>query len=90
MTSRCRAGRFDCASGSAGGHNGLLDIQAAARAGLQPAAHPASMRQGRVPQKNYVLESFTAEQKPLMEGAFKKSIEAIGDRCAGARESRRR
>jgi PTH1 family peptidyl-tRNA hydrolase len=69
-TIRLRAG------GSAGGHNGLGDIQNA----LGPDYNRLRIgvdAPGRVPQKSYVLESFTAEQKPLMDAAFKKTVDAI-------------
>ncbi|MGN6370025.1 MAG: aminoacyl-tRNA hydrolase [Phycisphaerae bacterium] len=75
------------ASGSAGGHNGLKDIEAAMgnfafaagrkgmdynrlRIGVDPP--------GRVPQKTYVLEPFSAEQKPKVEGALKAAVEGMG------------
>jgi PTH1 family peptidyl-tRNA hydrolase len=75
------------ASGSAGGHNGLKDIELALsnlaweskksgqdyhrlRIGVDPP--------GRVPQKSYVLETFSAEQKPKVEGALKQAVEAMG------------
>jgi PTH1 family peptidyl-tRNA hydrolase len=75
------------ANGSAGGHNGLRDIESAIgniavaagkggqdyhrlRIGVDPP--------GRVPQKSYVLETFSAEQKPKIETAIKAAVEAIG------------
>lgn len=66
------------ASGSAGGHNGLKDIERAVggltyarlRIGVDPP--------GVVPQKDYVLNAFTAEQKPKMETSLKASVEAMG------------
>lgn len=74
-------------AGSPGGHNGLLDIQRAvsnlaASEGKLPVDY-CRLRigvdpPGRVPQKAYVLESFTAEQKPLMEDAFQRAVEAMG------------
>jgi peptidyl-tRNA hydrolase, PTH1 family len=80
-TIRLRAG------GSAGGHNGLLDIQAAmsspaAEAGKSPLDYNRLRigidAPGRVPQKSYVLESFSSEQKPKMEEALKRAAEAMG------------
>ncbi|HVT83433.1 MAG TPA: aminoacyl-tRNA hydrolase [Phycisphaerae bacterium] len=74
------------ASGSAGGHNGLRDIEAAL-ANLAAIAGKTGMdysrlrigvdAPGRVPQKDYVLTAFTPEQKPLLENAIKSSLEAI-------------
>jgi PTH1 family peptidyl-tRNA hydrolase len=75
------------ASGSAGGHNGLKDIELALsnlaasvkksgqdyqrlRIGVDPP--------GRVPQKSYVLETFSADQKPKLEEAIKQAVEAMG------------
>lgn len=76
------------ASGSAGGHNGLKDIQRAIgnfalmelpprkpedyprlRIGIDPP--------GRVPQKTYVLEAFSPAQKPEIDKALGKAVEAI-------------
>jgi len=66
------------ASGSAGGHNGLKDIERALggltysrlRIGVDPP--------GMVPQKDYVLNAFTPEQMPKVEAALKAAVEAIG------------
>ena len=75
------------AAGSAGGHNGLSDIQRALQSfAAAEAKLPVDYNRlrigvdppGRVPQKSYVLESFTAEQKGVMDGAFKRAVEAIG------------
>jgi PTH1 family peptidyl-tRNA hydrolase len=75
------------ASGSAGGHNGLKDIEAAV-SNLAAAAGKKGMDYnrlrigvdppGRVPQKNYVLEPFSGEQKPKVEGALRQAVEGIG------------
>lgn len=73
--------------GSAGGHNGLRDIERAMNSFAQndgkKSSDYARLRigvdaPGRVPQATYVLESFTSGQKPLMEESFKKAVEAIG------------
>ncbi len=74
-------------SGSPGGHNGLRDIERAVSSqaqleGKKPSEY-ARLRigvdaPGRVPQKDYVLEAFTSEQKPKMEESFKHAVEAIG------------
>jgi peptidyl-tRNA hydrolase, PTH1 family len=75
------------ASGSAGGHNGLKDIELAIsnlatsegktgldyhrlRVGIDPP--------GVVPQKSYVLQAFTPEQKPRIDAALKLAVDAIG------------
>jgi PTH1 family peptidyl-tRNA hydrolase len=75
------------ATGSAGGHNGLRDIEAAlssfaALAG-KTAMDYARLRigvdpPGRVPQKDYVLTPFTPAQKPEIESALNSAVDAIG------------
>ena len=75
------------ASGSAGGHNGLKDIEAAI-SNLATASGKTGLDYnrlrigidppGRVPQKSYVLEPFNADQKPKMDAALKQSVDAIG------------
>jgi len=74
------------ASGSAGGHNGLKDIESAVsnlaalsgktgqdyarlRIGVDPP--------GPVPQKSYVLQAFSPEQKPKIDAALKRALDAI-------------
>ena len=74
------------ASGSAGGHNGLRDIERAVssladlsgktgqdyqrlRIGVDPP--------GIVPQKDYVLGVFTAEQKPKVHAALEQAAQAM-------------
>ena len=75
------------ATGSAGGHNGLKDIEAAmgnfAAAAGRKGLDYHRLRigvdaPGRVPQKDYVLEPFSAVQKPLVVGALTSAVEAIG------------
>lgn len=73
------------AAGSPGGHNGLLDIQRAvsnlaASEGKLPVDY-ARLRigidpPGRVPQKSYVLEAFTEQQKPLIADALNRAADA--------------
>lgn len=76
------------ASGSAGGHNGLRDIQAAlgnfALMEMPPKKPEDYPRlrigidpPGRVPQKNYVLEPFSPAQKPQLEQALQDAVDAI-------------
>jgi len=74
------------ASGSAGGHNGLKDIEGAlfnlaTAEGKLPVDYQRLRigidSPGRVPQKAYVLESFSAEQKLAVEGALKLAVEAV-------------
>lgn len=74
------------ASGSAGGHNGLKDIEramgnvaaAAGKAGqeyqrLRIGVDPP----GRIPQKDYVLTAFFPEQKGKVEASLKAAVEAM-------------
>lgn len=74
------------ASGSAGGHNGLKDIElalgnlaaTAGKAGQDYARLRIGVDPpGRIPQKDYVLTAFTPEQKPLIEKAIKDATEAM-------------
>jgi len=72
--------------GSAGGHNGLRDIERALSGlaqseGKQPLDY-ARLRigvdaPGRVPQVAYVLESFSSDQKPKIEQALERATQAI-------------
>jgi peptidyl-tRNA hydrolase, PTH1 family len=75
------------AAGSAGGHNGLRDIELAL--GNLAAVSGKSGQEyqrlrigvdapGVVPQKDYVLGAFSAEQKPKIEVALKLAVEAMG------------
>ena len=74
------------ASGSAGGHNGLKDIERAlgnfAAAENRKADAYARLRigvdpPGRVPQVDYVLTAFTPAQKPLLDDALNAAADAI-------------
>lgn len=74
------------ATGSAGGHNGLTDIERSvswfASAAGKTALDYARLRigidpPGIVPQKTYVLEPFSGEQLPKLEAALTKAVEAI-------------
>ena len=65
-------------SGSSGGHNGLRDIERL----LGTMQYPR-LRVGidapppRVPQKDYVLQRFTAEQRKVLEPAIGRAAEAL-------------
>jgi len=75
------------ATGTAGGHNGLRDIETAlsgfaAQEGRK-AMDYARLRigvdpPGIVPQKDYVLTAFTPEQKPKLEAALQAAVDAMG------------
>ena len=75
------------ATGSAGGHNGLRDIELAVGAVAAAAGRSGQdynrLRIGvdapvNVPQKDYVLAAPTAEQKPKLEAALKAAALAMG------------
>jgi PTH1 family peptidyl-tRNA hydrolase len=70
-TIRIRAG------GSAGGHNGLRDIEAALNTQDYPRLRIGVDPPGNIPQKDYVLGFFTAEQKPKLDSAFSTAADAI-------------
>jgi len=76
------------ATGSAGGHNGLKDIQLALTnfaAMAMPPKKPLDYPRlrigidppGRVPQKTYVLEPFSSVQRPKIEAALDKAADAV-------------
>ena len=64
------------ADGSAGGHNGLLDIEqklgSASYARLRIGIDPP----GNIPQKDYVLGRFRPDQMPLVESACDEAVDA--------------
>lgn len=70
------------ADGSAGGHNGLLDIEqklgsnayARLRIGIDPP--------GQIPQKDYVLGRFRQDQMPLIESAIEDAVQAAVIWCS--------
>lgn len=77
-------------AGSAGGHNGLKDIQRALGglallagktgqdyARLRIGLDPPPPPPAQVPQKEYVLSAFTAAQKPKLDSALKNAVQAI-------------
>jgi peptidyl-tRNA hydrolase, PTH1 family len=65
------------ASGSAGGHNGLKDIEAATGTQNYARLRIGVDAPGQVRQKDYVLGMFTADQKPKLDAALKLSAEAM-------------
>jgi PTH1 family peptidyl-tRNA hydrolase len=74
------------ASGSAGGHNGLKDIERAV-ASLAISAGKTAQDYSRLrigvdppgilPQREYVLTPFTSEQRPKLESALKAAVDAM-------------
>jgi PTH1 family peptidyl-tRNA hydrolase len=69
------------ASGSPGGHNGLADIQRALASGEYPRLRVgigAPMIDGhKIPQREYVLGAFTAEQRKALDPALDLAAEAL-------------
>lgn len=63
--------------GSAGGHNGLRDIEAAVSTQDYNRLRIGVDAPGRIPQKDYVLGVFTSAQKPLIEDAISRSVDAM-------------
>lgn len=65
------------ASGSAGGHNGLIDVQRALGTPNYPRLRIGIDPKGRVPQSDYVLGRFSPEQLPRLEPALDQSVDTI-------------
>jgi peptidyl-tRNA hydrolase, PTH1 family len=65
------------ASGSAGGHNGLKDIELATGTQNYARLRIGVDAPGQVRQKDYVLGMFTADQKPKLDAALKLSADAM-------------
>lgn len=74
---------FDCgdlrlkAMGSAGGHNGLKDIERALGTRAYARLRVGIDAPGRIPQVDYVLGRFTADQKNRMDPALDEACQAI-------------
>ena len=65
------------AGGSAGGHNGLIDIERALGTRDYPRLRIGVDAKGRVPQKDYVLGRFTAEQWDRTDPALDRGVKCI-------------
>lgn len=65
------------ASGSAGGHNGLIDIERALGTQDYPRVRIGIDPCGRIPQVNYVLGKFTEEQRANLKDALETCCDAI-------------
>ena len=65
------------ACGSAGGHNGLTDIQRALGTTAYPRLRVGIDPPGRAPQVDYVLGRFTEEQRQALDPALDKACDAI-------------
>ncbi len=62
--------------GSAGGHNGLIDIERLLGTDEYARCRIGIDGPGRIPQKDYVLGRFTDEQQEAVEAAVEKSADA--------------
>lgn len=65
------------ATGSAGGHNGLKDIQRALGTRDYPRLRIGIDAPGRIPQVDYVLGRFTDEQEDALRPALERSCDAV-------------
>lgn len=65
------------ADGSAGGHNGLIDIERALGSKTYPRLRIGIDAPGRVPQADYVLSAFTGEQTQALLPAIDRACDTI-------------
>ena len=74
---------FDCgdlrlkAMGSAGGHNGLKDIERALGTRAYARLRIGVDAPGRIPQVDYVLGKFTADQRERLDPALDEACQAV-------------
>ncbi|MDZ4753587.1 MAG: aminoacyl-tRNA hydrolase [Phycisphaerae bacterium] len=68
--------------GSAGGHNGLADIEEKLGTSKYPRCRIGIDAPGQVPQKDYVLGRFRPDQQPLIENGLEQAVQA--SQCWGA------
>ncbi len=64
------------AGGSAGGHNGLSDIERALGTSAYPRCRIGIDAPGRIPQKDYVLGRFAPDQKDAIASACERAADA--------------
>jgi PTH1 family peptidyl-tRNA hydrolase len=62
--------------GSAGGHNGLADIEQKLGTNAYARCRIGVDAPGQIPQKDYVLGRFRPDQQPLVEGAIEQAVQA--------------
>lgn len=65
------------ASGSAGNHNGLLDIEGVLATRAYPRLRIGIDAPGRIPQKDYVLGRFTAEQLDVIDPTLNRAADCV-------------
>ena len=71
----CGSIRIRC-EGSAGGHNGLADIEVKLGTHRYPRCRIGIDPPGRIPQRDYVLGRFREDQQPLVDDALAQSVDA--------------
>ena len=64
-------------AGSSGGHNGLIDVERALATTDYPRLRIGIDPPGTIPQVDYVLGRFTADQKEILEPALDTACDAI-------------
>jgi PTH1 family peptidyl-tRNA hydrolase len=62
--------------GSAGGHNGLQDVEEKLGSATYPRLRIGIDLPGQIPQKEYVLGRFRADQQPLIDSACDEAAQA--------------
>lgn len=67
--------------GSAGGHNGLADVERKLATRTYARIRIGIDERGQVPQKDYVLGRFRPEQEPLVESAIEDAVHAAETWC---------
>ena len=67
--------------GSAGGHNGLADVEQKLATRMYPRIRIGIDSRGQIPQKDYVLGRFTPEQETLVETALEEAVQAAEIWC---------
>jgi len=67
--------------GSAGGHNGLADVEQKLATRMYPRIRIGIDSRGQIPQKDYVLGRFTPEQESLIETALEEAVQAAEVWC---------
>lgn len=65
------------ASGSAGGHNGLIDVEQKLSARDYPRLRIGIDPPGRIPQVDYVLGRFTSEQRDQLDPTLDRAADAV-------------